>query len=678
MVSLKSKTRLLGLIIFVLPALVYWYWLETKQFIVSGQSQAQMMMAQSLASLVSAREDLLVQVKPELAPFFTFPSNRPKKIDGNFEDWEEEVSQQTFGEKDLIYVEGQYNPNDLSFSLSTAETPAYFYLLVKVTDDKIIHRSRKYLRIDASDHLRLEFIDANANLSRYILTAYNPGVMSAYATDENWKYASTGQADERIFSASQLTNNGYQVEIRLPKDYLHTSQKLSLALVDVDQTDLQDRLIIGTYPQNNQAKLNRVFLRSPQMENLLTHIGQEYGRVWIIDKFGRIRGESGKIFEESLKSMQPIEEVSQVFTNQIVQEAFKGEAKVAYSNAQRNGSRLILASAPIHNPRNQVIGAVFIEQAEEAILVEQKKQVFIIMTSIAVSVLVIYLMLYIFSQRLVRRITQLENDLNETSDSHGRLQESPFPLEKTRDELGRLRSTTATLLQNLQGYTSYLERMPKVLRHELHNPLHVIHSALFNLEESNPKLTDDKYLKSAHRGLDRLDELVESFTQASSLEDALEKEETEIFDLLDMVQGYITHREKPEKNVFIQFNTDLKHLPFVGNDFRIEQMLDKVIDNAVSFADENSVIIVSLSANDAINISVSNDGPLIENSILEQIFEPMMSHRDGSGVDNKLHLGVGLYIAQKIAKAHKGNIQLINRADGLGVTALIQLQGEQT
>jgi len=666
--SLKLKTNLLGLLFLIIPLLGYKYWIESKEFIVAGQSQAQIMMANALASLVSSRDELLTQTTAELAPIMALPSNQPKKIDGTTDEWEQNLLFQSYQQENLLEPVDKYTPEDLSFRLATAETPHYLYLYLQVLDDTLIYRDRDYLRVDANDHIRIEYKDFEGNTQRYILASYQKGVMSAYLTDENWRHAVKGNSDAQIFAAITPAELGYSVEVRFPKHYLGNKKQMSLSVVDVDEPTRADRMIIGTYPKTEPENLNAILLRSTQLETLLSQVNQDYGRVWVLDKQGHVKGEAGKLFLNGSPSFS----LNDASKQKAFLSAMTGESKVERTFKPAFGTYSLLTSAPIKDPHGRLIGAILIEQAEEQILSSQKEKVTNLMISLVVVAVCIYALLFLFSRRLVSRIGAFQNSLTQSIDADGRLKNKALTTDKNKDELGELSRVTSGLIQKLYSYTSYLERMPRVLRHELHNPLHVIHSSLFNLEETEPSLSDNKYLKSAHRGLNRLDEMVESFTQASSLDEALAKEEYEHFDLISLLKGYCMHRKANDKNVQLLLHTELDTCPFYGNDYRIEQMLDKLVDNAISFSPQNRTVVITLSKREELELVVTNEGPLLDEALGERIFDPMVSHRDN--LSHELHLGVGLFIARKIVQAHQGQITLQNRVDQLGVNVVIHLK----
>jgi K+-sensing histidine kinase KdpD len=108
-------------------------------------------------------------------------------------------------------------------------------------------------------------------------------------------------------------------------------------------------------------------------------------------------------------------------------------------------------------------------------------------------------------------------------------------------------------------------------------------------------------------------------------------------------------------------------LPRNGNGFRtvviegrIEQLLDKLLDNAVGFSSGEPVrvcVLVERAAERA-RIQVVNQGPpLPEGPAALQLFEPMWSQRKRT---SERHLGMGLYVARVIAEHHGGAIRARN------------------
>lgn len=92
---------------------------------------------------------------------------------------------------------------------------------------------------------------------------------------------------------------------------------------------------------------------------------------------------------------------------------------------------------------------------------------------------------------------------------------------------------------------------------------------------------------------------------------------------------------------------------------RLKQLLGNLVRNAIKYGAPGAPVYVGLSGDAAgVVLEVRNSGPVIEQSDLDQIFDPL---KRGSNNENKGDadgsLGLGLYIAREIAKGHGGSIE---------------------
>jgi two-component system sensor histidine kinase KdpD len=104
----------------------------------------------------------------------------------------------------------------------------------------------------------------------------------------------------------------------------------------------------------------------------------------------------------------------------------------------------------------------------------------------------------------------------------------------------------------------------------------------------------------------------------------------------------------------------------------IEQMLVNLLDNAASFAQNESTVAVEISQRDGnVMLEVSNDGPVIPENEREKIFD--MFYRATLGDRKRAGTGLGLAICRSIVNAHDGEITANTRADGTGALFRIAL-----
>lgn len=90
---------------------------------------------------------------------------------------------------------------------------------------------------------------------------------------------------------------------------------------------------------------------------------------------------------------------------------------------------------------------------------------------------------------------------------------------------------------------------------------------------------------------------------------------------------------------------------------RLQQLLGNLVLNAIKYgAQDASVCVRVTDEGAAVRLEVSNAGTPIERSILDRIFDPLQRGIDHQNPNSDNGLGLGLYIAREIAKAHGGSI----------------------
>jgi signal transduction histidine kinase len=88
---------------------------------------------------------------------------------------------------------------------------------------------------------------------------------------------------------------------------------------------------------------------------------------------------------------------------------------------------------------------------------------------------------------------------------------------------------------------------------------------------------------------------------------------------------------------------------------RVQQLLNNLVVNAIHYGEAGGATRVDVrGGTHGVRIAVANSGTPIEPELLEELFEPL--RRGAGGRANPSGSGLGLYIANEIAKAHGGTI----------------------
>ncbi|HYW09494.1 MAG TPA: sensor histidine kinase [Longimicrobium sp.] len=236
------------------------------------------------------------------------------------------------------------------------------------------------------------------------------------------------------------------------------------------------------------------------------------------------------------------------------------------------------------------------------------------------------------------------------------------------------------LAESVSRYTQDLDQAKDVflaiLGHDLRTPLGAIYtSAKFMIETqelTEPTLTlTSRMARSASRAVDMVGDLLD-FTRSRlgggiPIDRAAASIGKVVHDVVDEVAA---------ANPTRRFNVETRGEERGEWDCeRITQALSNLIGNAVQHGDEADVVSVRVEGGrDEVTISIHNEGKPIPPERLSGIFNPLKS---GSKVLEPAHgaqgsLGLGLYIAEQIVRAHRGSIRVAStHAEGTTFTVCL-------
>ena len=691
---------LTSFILVVIPWFSYLYLSEMEEILVDSQANAQLLTAEGISTLLNGRDDLFdeLPISPDgYEKLYAHPLEKPIRIDGKDTDWEDVLDFNVgFGQTSLADpTTGAPN----QFYLVLGEHKGQVYALVQILDDSLIYRDKEILRLDLSDHIRVTYSDTNNQIQKLVITATEEGLTTAYPVGDNWRYAINGEADNRIPGVLFETVNGYAIEFRIPLDLLGASRNFGLAVVDVDSARTRAiESITGTLPSASREAFGLVLLKTPEVLRIIEGLGYSGANIQVVDSRKRIRAEVGSYRAQPSESLNPASEdainlarltdwmLDPLYTlvertlskpevtdeEATIQRALNGSSSTSHFLAKNEGEVIVAAHPIIAN--DQILGAVVLKQNTNRILNLRRDALKRIVNFSVISVILFAAIILIFSARLARRIRRLGLEANSVIDGRGRLTASELTAEtRSGDELGDLARSISNMLTRLHQHNQFLENMPRTLRHEINNPLNTLSTSLENLREASSEDDRDKYLESARRGLNRIGLIVQNLADAANLEEALVGEDLECLDLRLLLQSYITNCQitHPTRSFTLQM-AEAPLLAWVC-DYRIEQLLDKLIDNAIDFSEPGSDIQLELEGvNKQLNLTITNVGEPVPSNLLDSIFDSMVTARAGNP-DNRLHFGMGLYVVRVITEHHGGTVSIQNLPELPGVQVNISL-----
>src|SRR5690606_11800599 len=142
------------------------------------------------------------------------------------------------------------------------------------------------------------------------------------------------------------------------------------------------------------------------------------------------------------------------------------------------------------------------------------------------------------------------------------------------------------------------------------------------------------YVGRLRDGVGRLDSILAAMSEATRMEQAIRDTDPQRFDLAAVVSACATAYADIFRDRRIELAIDARHAEILGSGELVAQMIDKLIDNAVSFSSAGSTITIGLADRGAdLELSVSNQGPTLPDEMRERLFDSLVSVRKGPHAD---------------------------------------------
>jgi signal transduction histidine kinase len=199
--------------------------------------------------------------------------------------------------------------------------------------------------------------------------------------------------------------------------------------------------------------------------------------------------------------------------------------------------------------------------------------------------------------------------------------------------------------------------------HDIRNPIQAAMmnaQAIRKIQSLDPTMA--RHTELVEINLKRVVNLSERLMEAAQIETAQVKLDLSPVDLGGFIKDVVTRTAGayPERHIVFQAPGEII---IVKLDLqRMDQVITNLIDNAVKYSPNNTLVELacSIDTNGEIEVSVRDHGPGIESNILESLFEP---YKRGSLSHKVAHtgLGLGLFIVKGIIEAHGGTVKVESR-----------------
>ena len=256
---------------------------------------------------------------------------------------------------------------------------------------------------------------------------------------------------------------------------------------------------------------------------------------------------------------------------------------------------------------------------------------------------------------------------------------------KARDELKMLTATleqrvakaAADLLRSDLALTSQRaeaelrEQFIAVLGHDLRNPLASITAGTQLIQKSKLDERAEAVLIMMQKSATRMASLIDNVLDFArgrlgggiTLTLSAQPLEPTLRQVVDELQG--TH---PESIIKVEFALTK---PVMADPVRIGQLFSNLLGNALIYGPPGEPVTVSARTEERFELKICNKGEPIPPAAMERLFYPFSR---GEVRPSQQGLGLGLYIASEIAKAHDGAIDVSSTTDLTCFTLRMPLQ----
>lgn len=266
---------------------------------------------------------------------------------------------------------------------------------------------------------------------------------------------------------------------------------------------------------------------------------------------------------------------------------------------------------------------------------------------------VVAMVTWLVTRRALRPVEAIRRQLAEIVD--GDLSRR-VPEPGSRDEIGRLASTTNATLAALEESTERQRRFIADAAHELRSPIASLRTQL-EVAQAHPELLE---LDGLIGDTIRLEHLAADLLLLARL-DAGEQPRADRVDLTALVREELEHRVRDRVGVRIE--TPEQPVTVTGSRTQLARVLGNLVDNAQRHAASLVRVAVDRDVDGRVVLSVTDDGPGVPPADRDRIFQRFVRLDDARSRDEG-GAGLGLAIVRDVVQRHGGTIHVADGAPG--------------
>ena len=201
------------------------------------------------------------------------------------------------------------------------------------------------------------------------------------------------------------------------------------------------------------------------------------------------------------------------------------------------------------------------------------------------------------------------------------------------------------------------------LLHEIRNPLASLKSASDIISETDNEEQRNKLVGIVSHDIERIERLITDYSQMLKDEVAISSEKMEKIDLIKIAKSVVDDFNsiyESNRSIAIKLRSNgAEDYKILGIENRIEQIIANLLENSISFSEENQEILVKIYKNkdDKLSLVVIDEGIGFSEKDTNKIFNRFYSNRPEKFGE---HSGLGLNIVKNLVELHNGEIKATN------------------
>ncbi len=331
---------------------------------------------------------------------------------------------------------------------------------------------------------------------------------------------------------------------------------------------------------------------------------------------------------------------------------------------ETNNQYLLITIKNVFIDNKNVGYLAIIDNANDVKIAINERKNFIIRTVILV-VIVILIFSFVLNRYFLKPIKNLvtfTKIIKDKSDEKSNIES----IMKRNDELGKLSNSLDEMTNELNKRITTAENYSTDLLHEIRNPLASLKSASEIISETENKELRNKLVGIVSHDVERIERLITDYSQMLKDEAAISSERMKKIDLSYIAKSVVddfNNIYESKRSIGIKLTTNGgKEYSILGIENRIEQIIANLLENSISFSENNQEIIVEVSKkqNDKLSLVVIDQGIGFSEKNTDKIFNRFYSNRPEKFGE---HSGLGLNIVKNLVELHNGEIIATNNKD---------------